>query len=268
MTFPVSAELAARLLRSETRATTAAQMAAMLPQDQLATMLRPPAPILLRYPDEVVIDGAVAYWRLGESAGTAAADTTGNGRAGVLSGAVVLGTAGALVANMPADLDTAATFTGGQLSVAHHSSLSFDAEQDFSLEWWLRSTQSAGFPASVVDKSAGGVFPYRLRLVSGGAIEAARSDGTSTPALTSAPLTDDAWHYVVFFKSGATLGLHVDAGPATTVADTTTAAGTTVPLVIGSAALAASLDEVAVYPSALSADLRSRHWNAGLGVAV
>jgi hypothetical protein len=58
------------------------------------------------YPAKVVADGAVAYWRLGETSGTTANDSIGTAH-GTISGGVTLGQAGAL-----ADGDKAMAFDG------------------------------------------------------------------------------------------------------------------------------------------------------------
>jgi hypothetical protein len=60
------------------------------------------------YPDHVLDDGAVAYWRLGEASGTTAVDATGNGHDGTYVFSPTLGVTGLLIN----DVDTAATFTG------------------------------------------------------------------------------------------------------------------------------------------------------------
>lgn len=264
----LSDALVDRLRRSSARATTHTQLAKAIPQPWLATVASASGESLLRYPQEVSFGSPVAYWRLGDANSTAV-DASGNGRTGTYVAPVAYGTSGALAINLSSDADDAVTFAGGHLSVAHHASLSFAAAADFTIELWIRTSQSTSFPASVIDKATGGVFPYRLRLVSAGAIEAARSDGTNTPTLTSGALNDNAWHYVVFTKSASTLALQVDQGTEQTTTDTTSAStDTTATLTIGGAGLAASLDEIAVYPSALSAQVRTRHWNAAKGVAM
>src|SRR4030095_2674763 len=47
------------------------------------------------YPERVALDGAVAYWRLGETSGTTANDSIGTAH-GTISGGVTLNQAGAL----------------------------------------------------------------------------------------------------------------------------------------------------------------------------
>jgi hypothetical protein len=72
------------------------------------------------YAGRVLLDDPVGYWRLGESAGTSAADSSGNGFTGTYIGVYTLAQAGALV-----DTDTSVSFgTTGRVTVAHNASLS------------------------------------------------------------------------------------------------------------------------------------------------
>src|SRR5262249_13962061 len=64
------------------------------------------------YASTVLADSPAAYWRLGESSGSSAADSSGNANGGSYSGSVTLG-APALIT----DLDTAVDFNGTDASV-------------------------------------------------------------------------------------------------------------------------------------------------------
>jgi hypothetical protein len=64
----------------------------------------------MSYPAEVLADGPVVYWRLGESAGLTAADASGHGHTGAFDNGVVLGVAG-----LVGDADTAVATTDGGL---------------------------------------------------------------------------------------------------------------------------------------------------------
>lgn len=262
MTYKLTTGMQNRMKRGGSRAAAEAQISGALPQPNAPTALATgDTTHYLRYPIEVIRDGAVAYWRMGDTGGPAL-DRSGNGHTATASGALTFGVAGALVANIPAEVDTAVTFAGGTLTVA-------DAPPtlaDFSVELWLRSVQASGFPASVFDRSLAGVFPYRLRLLAGGLMEASRSDGTATATITGPTVTNDAWHHIIFSKEGATLSLRVDDAAALTIPDTTTPAAHAGALVIGSPTLAVTLDEVALYPLALSTVIVTRHRNAAHGI--
>jgi hypothetical protein len=62
-----------------------------------------------RYASTVLADHPLGYWRLGESSGTTAFDSSGNGHNGTYVGGVTLGVPG-LIGN--GDPDTAASFSG------------------------------------------------------------------------------------------------------------------------------------------------------------
>ena len=82
------------------------------------------------YASTVLSDSPLAYYRLGEASGTAAADGSGNGHAGSYSGAVTLGAAGLVSGS-----DTAADFSGGGVSAA--GGASFDTPA-VTFEAWVR----------------------------------------------------------------------------------------------------------------------------------
>lgn len=90
------------------------------------------------YREKVIADGAVAYWRLGETSGTTAVDIIG-GANGTISGGVTLGQPGAL-----ADGDKAMRFTGGRIEVTNGAFLQFGTGA-LSVEWWIKSNPIAGW---------------------------------------------------------------------------------------------------------------------------
>jgi hypothetical protein len=60
------------------------------------------------YADAVLTDSPIGYWRLGETSGNVAADSSPNGLAGTYTGGVTLGVGGAI----NGDPNTAARFDG------------------------------------------------------------------------------------------------------------------------------------------------------------
>ena len=89
------------------------------------------------YPQSVLADGPLGYWRLQEASGTTAVDSSGNGRPGVYQGGVVLGQAGAIAGSSAAAFDgvddqvVVSTDTGG-LSPAR-----------VTVEAWVKSTTAS-----------------------------------------------------------------------------------------------------------------------------
>jgi hypothetical protein len=66
------------------------------------------------YRQAVLTNSPLVYWRVDESSGTIAADSSGNGNAGAYTGAYVLGEPGAIAGST----DTAVRFTAGQLTAS------------------------------------------------------------------------------------------------------------------------------------------------------
>lgn len=267
--FVITSEILDRLRNSETGATANVQLNSALAQPLVPTVYTlNTATELLQYPMEVLRDGARGYWRLGEPLGPTANDASTNARHGTYAGTLLFGVSGALTAAMASDVNTAVTFSAGASLTIPHNALFGFAIGNFTIELWINTTQSTSLPATVVDKTAAGVFPYRLRLVAGGFMEAARSDGSATATLTSSlPVDDGEWHYVLFRRNGSTLSLAIDEEAAQTTADTTTAPNSTADILIADG-LMGTLDELAIYGSALTDEQRVRHWSAAQGIEV
>jgi hypothetical protein len=83
------------------------------------------------YRAQVVTDGPVGYWRLGESGGTTAGDETG-ANPGAYQGAPTLGVSGALASNS----NTAASFNGSSQYVDVPSSVSLNVSSGVTVEAW------------------------------------------------------------------------------------------------------------------------------------
>lgn len=84
------------------------------------------------YAAEVLADGPIAYWRLGDPTTPTAVDATGNGHNGTYRG-VDLGAAGAIVG----DADTAVYFDGQQSEVDMGDKFGFEGRTRFSAEAWV-----------------------------------------------------------------------------------------------------------------------------------
>lgn len=220
------------------------------------------APATDTYDAEVMADSPIAYWRLGDTAGTTA-DETGT-HPGTVSGAT-RGQPGALT-----DGDTSFSFDGVNDRVVVTDHADFDLSQ-LTLEAWVRD-RTAGF---IVMQGHGGGSSYSWGLYkeSGSNFFALYlRTGPSTVKTTGiADPGDGAWHHIVGTYDGQILRFYLD-GSQAAVNDL----GTPTALVqnAGNVGLSAwvhsssysyaggDLDEVAVYGSALSASRIAAHYAA------
>jgi PKD repeat protein len=220
-----------------------------------------------RYADLVRADGATDLWSLGERSGATGWDRA-NGSDLTLNGGVAVGQAGAIAG----DTDTAASFNGTTTGFAATKTPVL-APQTFSMETWFSTRTTAGgkllgFGANATGTSVAndrnvwmsttgrvnfGVWPMTNKIVS------------STKAYN-----DGRWHHLVATFTSGSMALYVDGvqvGSRTDVlmaqpifgywrvgGDTTWD---------GAQFFNGTMDEVAVYPSVLSAGQVANHYAAG-----
>jgi hypothetical protein len=243
------------------------------------------------YISVIEADNPIGYWRLGESGGTTAADSSGNGHTGTtggLTGVTLGGSTGAIVG----DSNNAAYFAGSSsktsIVVANDSAFNFDIGNAFTIEAWVKPTASSSAdPIVVKDKhvTAPNYAGYYLTLdpTYGPYFQL---EGSSTAYLykyastvTLSSLCDGNWHYVAATYDGsntlAGMALYVDGAAIATTnasAGTITSMTTTDPFYIGkkvttvTRAFYGSMDEVAVYGSALTGTEVLTHYNTGMGI--
>lgn len=194
------------------------------------------------------------------------ADRTGGNHGDYLHGAT-LGVAGAIT-----DGDTAAQFDG----VNDHGLVTRQIADDFSIEFWFRSSQGIGTGAQwwggagMVDAEVNGAFSdFGVSLRSDGRVVAGVGAPDVSVVSSSSGHNNGAWHHVVFTRTRASgaITLYVD-GVSRGTANGSTARLTSPTnisfgrLLSGNNAFAGSLDEVAVYTTALSAATVSQHYAA------
>ena len=217
------------------------------------------------YPTVVKNDLPAGYWRLGEQSGSTAADSAGNNVA-TIKGGVTLGIGGAIVdPNLAMSLDGST----GYLSVADNSAL--DMTGDLTIEAWVKPTVTNKSMA-ILQKSSGSAYSswqYRLGVTSGGLWRGTVFIGGTNYTVTAPdPPSTSAWTYLVLTRSGSTLTLYVNGvavASSTASGAINTSSGI---LAIGRAGSSSSdyfngsVDEVAVYPSALSPAQIANHYSA------
>ena len=203
--------------------------------------------------------GLVAYWRLGESSGTVACDSTGHDNGTYLGGAA-LGTPGAIVG----DPDTAVSLNGSSSQVSVPATNLLNVGDSFSIEGWVKRADSAtGSNQVIVSKQEGS---WVLMFNESGRLTLRRS--TVADVATAAVVTTDtsSWHYGMT-KAGS-LHLYLDGADVTGSVSNQTIADNNQPLVIGqstgTAYLNGSVDEVALYNTALSPARVAEHYSAGM----
>jgi trimeric autotransporter adhesin len=212
------------------------------------------------YPDKVIRDGAAAYWRLGETTGTTAADVIG-GNNGTISGGVTLNQVGAI-----SDGDTAMVFNGTTGYISVPSSAAITPTGSFTVEAWVKTLTSTEVP--LIEKFDAGNAGYMLSLnnFGGGNYYAlwVGNGWVEGPGVVA----DGQWHHLVGVWNGTTVSLYLDGALRRSIAPT----GVNLPATTHALEMArrwdvgtysnASLDEVAFYPTALSAAQVSAHYAA------
>ena len=220
------------------------------------------------YSATVLADAPAAYWRMGESAGTSMNDATRNGNNGSYAGGVALGQPGAIAG----DKGTAVAFDGRNAAATVPGSRSLQVNA-VSIEMWIKKTTETGYGMYVAKNVArgGGAGSSWFQLLNNsfnGRLEF-RVTGDYDPVLVSSTsLALNTWYYVVATYDGTTARLYINGKLDASLAAVATPAQTDDPLYIGRRADGffnnAVLQEVAIYPTALSAERITAHWNAAM----
>ena len=232
-----------------------------------------PAPVTgaVAYPALVKADGASNQWRLGETSGTAA-DAVGTRPMTVGSG-VSRGVSGALTG----DTDTAYSFNGSTTaSLATQTATA--APNTFTAEAWFQTTSTLGGRILGFASSAAGTsstYDRQIYLNGQGrvnfGVEFPKGKTTTERTVTSsASFRDGKWHHVAASLSPAGMVLYVDGKQVGARTDTTVGQSYNGYFRVGSdRAMGGSnsftgrIDEVALYPTALSAAQVTAHAAAG-----
>ena len=221
----------------------------------------PPPPVTVDYASTVAGDSPLAYWRLGETTGTTARDTTAR-HPGTYRGGVRLGSASLLAG----DADTAVTFDGVTGAVAVPDAADLRLRGALTLEAWVRLDRLPAPSAAGVLIGKAGAYSLELdgtqltlALVHKKAVRRLRAQtGAVTVGRTA---------HVVGVYDGAVARLYVDGSVVATAADSGPVVSSTSTLLLGGIDTSGVLDEVAVYARALSATDVARHRLAGVGQA-
>ena len=191
---------------------------------------------------------------------------------GIYHAGTTLGALGAL-----GEANSAVVFDG----VDDHVSVNRTVSDDFSIEFWFKSTQGLGAAghwaqyAGLVDANvSGGNNDFGVSLSADGHVMAGVGNGLGEIDTTISSLAggydDGNWHHVVFTRTRSTAGfaLYVDGGAAVTGTGINTSALTASSVInfgriaTGVNYYAGSMDDVAIYTSVLSGATVTAHYNA------
>jgi len=207
------------------------------------------------YSDLVVNDGAIASWRLNETSGTTAVDRIG-AKNGTISGGVTLNQPGAIF-----DGDKAMAFNGttGKIATTYAG-----YPATVTVEAWVRTASMIQMP--VVSNrefnlagdvyfglSGGGVFCFASASLGGGS-----------------GLANNQWHHIVMVSDGTTTTLYADGVQVAQGAQNRPAVARVVNFGFdtpNAVYWSGSIDEVAIYPLALTADQIAAHYRAAFASA-
>jgi hypothetical protein len=210
------------------------------------------------YASAVLADGPIAYWRLGETSGTTAVDATGHVN-GTYAGGYTLGQPSAL----STDSNPSASFNGSNASVNVADSAAMRLNGAFTVEFWAKEKSFVNsWPGIMVKGPSANASGYLIWYGTNGALHFKRNNvDLATPA---GVFTTTAWHYYAVTYDGATLRWYVDGASVASKSVAFPANTGTAMLQLGRGDQYGNefLDEVAIYPTALSAARVGAHFSA------
>lgn len=218
------------------------------------------------YAGQAKTDGAQPYWRFGEPPSSGSFASIVGSYPGTWTGSPTLGANGAL----NGDTNTAATLNGSSQYGTVSNASGLNKTNNFTVEVWLKRSSNAvsqavvGKPLTTTTKSEN----YAIWIDATNKVRFEVGSGTKSATVTSSAAIDTNWHYVAATFASGTLKLYIDNQAAVTATASFTTAGTnTNTLDIGRAGTSnyygGSLDELALYGTALSSTQITDHYNKG-----
>jgi hypothetical protein len=204
-------------------------------------------------------DGPLAYWRLGESSGTIAHDPIG-GYDGTISGAVTLGQPAAVFNGGPS-----MAFAGGRIDAGAIAAANFGAGS-FTIEAWVYRTAGGAWQTVVGKGGSTGVPGWRAFISSADTLMLFwGSDGEPYPG-GSTVLTPNVWHHCVWGYDAAAAAVFYAVDGVTQIGATANhPVSNSAPVTIGAGSdggypVAGTIDQVAIYPRALTPSEIADHY--------
>ena len=211
------------------------------------------------YDDEVLADSPAGYWRLGEATGLTAFTQVGTS-SGTYLGGPVLGEGGAITG----DPDTSVRLDGLNDAVRVPNAAALNSSSAVTLEAWVRPSSLPSGTATIMRKD----LQYLVRITAqGGVILRLWKSGSERELATAGGLlAAGTWSHVVATYDGTTMRIYVNGRSRASLALAAPVDVSTRELYFGASInydwLAARVDEVAVYRSALSAARVQAHFDA------
>jgi hypothetical protein len=212
------------------------------------------------YPNTLLGDSPLLYWRLGETSGTTAVDSSTNGRNGAYQNSPTLGVTGLV----RTDSDKAVQFDGVNeyASIASAAWMNVSA---FSVEAWVKTTDTG---TSIVSRdNAANSKAWRLWVSSGFASFIVHNGGSNYTLTGATTINDGKTHHVVATYASGTMLIYVDGVLDGTLSSTAHSVSGSPAFRVGTERLTAYyngvIDDVAFYGSALTANQVAQHYAIG-----
>jgi hypothetical protein len=231
-----------------------------------------------RCADALAVDRSAALfqWPLGDTTGTTAADSSGNGHTGSYQGTITTTTTGSLAC--PRDAGAAWSLNGASSWAYFPTQVTNPTT--FTEEIWFKTSVAGGrlIGFGTGSTAASGQYDRHLYIDKNGAVVfGVYASAIKTVQTTSGSYANGAWHYAAGVLSPAGMSLYVDGALVLTNTAVTTAENDSGYWRVGydalggswpnvsTAAFNGSLRYAAVYTSALSAAQVKTHYVAGSG---
>jgi RHS repeat-associated protein len=209
------------------------------------------------YSTAVLANSPAIYYRLDDSSGTTAVDSSGNGHDGTYDGSVTLSVAGALVGSANTAVQGA-----GSWSITQGGSSLPTGSAARTYEVWLKTTYGADHTLIGTGDHAGN-HQFDIQIHDDTGLRLVGDGGATTGLTLPWPYDDGVWHLIdVSFSSGSA-AIFLDGqevGQLSVTLATTTGDGLQIDNGNG---FAGKLDEFAAYSAALSPGDIGSHWAAG-----
>lgn len=210
------------------------------------------------YSAQVLLDTPLAYWKVDETSGTSAADSSGNGRNATYTNGPTLG-ATSLLSDGSGKALGIATGSGQCVTIASAAWMNVAALTVECIVKFTAGVDNASGDAVVSRLTSN--LDWLLYRQLDGTLKASvwNNSGTRFDAISPAALTNGTTYHVAFTFDGTNLKLYINGSAVATTACSGTVATLSDPIEIGrySASTATSpaavIDEVAIYGSGLSA---------------